>query len=231
MRTHVPFVADIRTRPAGARRVPAHQLVPSARGRRSRRLGGRRERASRRSSTPGAAARAHRAAARDSAAPGPAAACGPGLYLAGQRSVPRRPASASWTRSRGSARACARVLRALRASGVACGGPGICRPPAHPTPLRLAVTDARRAPSRRPKSRGPPEGGPSQKNRRRPTLPGPRGPSTIGAEGLNCSVRNGKRCFPLAKATGKRRETAAPGPSKLHSATRASQKSVKPSTH
>src|SRR5205807_8571659 len=39
-------------------------------------------------------------------------------------------------------------------------------------------------------------------NRRRPTLPGPCRPSTIGAEGLNCSVRNGKRCFPLAKATG-----------------------------
>ena len=33
------------------------------------------------------------------------------------------------------------------------------------------------------------------------------GHSTIGAEGLNCSVRNGKRCFPLAKATGKTRET------------------------
>src|SRR5271166_5373095 len=45
------------------------------------------------------------------------------------------------------------------------------------------------------------------RNRRRPTLPGPCEPSTIGAEGLNCSVRNGKRCFPLAKATGKRRET------------------------
>ena len=55
------------------------------------------------------------------------------------------------------------------------------------------------------------------KNRRRPTLPGPLGPSTIGAEGLNFSVRNGKRCFPLAKATGKRRETASRGPSKLHS--------------
>ncbi len=39
-------------------------------------------------------------------------------------------------------------------------------------------------------------------NRRRPTLPGPCGPSTIGAEGLNCSVRKGKRCFPLAIATG-----------------------------
>ncbi len=41
-------------------------------------------------------------------------------------------------------------------------------------------------------------------NRRRPTLPGPCGPSTIGAEGLNGSVRNGKRCFPLAIATGNR---------------------------
>src|SRR3954449_4538315 len=41
-------------------------------------------------------------------------------------------------------------------------------------------------------------------NRRRPTLPGPCEPSTIGAEGLNCSVRNGKRCFPLAIATGNR---------------------------
>ena len=45
------------------------------------------------------------------------------------------------------------------------------------------------------------------RNRRRPTLPGPCGPSTIGAERLNCSVRNGKRCFPLAVATGKRRES------------------------
>ena len=37
-----------------------------------------------------------------------------------------------------------------------------------------------------------------RKNRRRPTLPGGCPPSTIGAERLNCSVRNGKRCFPLA---------------------------------
>jgi hypothetical protein len=40
------------------------------------------------------------------------------------------------------------------------------------------------------------------KDRRRPTLPGPCGPSTIGAVGLNGSVRNGKRCFPHAIATG-----------------------------
>ena len=58
---------------------------------------------------------------------------------------------------------------------------------------------------------GPPDGRPvSEINRRRPTLPGPCGPSTIGAEGLNCSVRNGKRCFPLAKATGKGERPALP---------------------
>src|SRR5204863_9085146 len=36
--------------------------------------------------------------------------------------------------------------------------------------------------------------------------PRPEGPSTIGAEGLNCSVRKGKRCFPLAIATGNGRD-------------------------
>ena len=40
--------------------------------------------------------------------------------------------------------------------------------------------------------------GRTTKNRRRPTLPGGCPPSTIGAERLNCSVRNGKRCLPLA---------------------------------
>jgi hypothetical protein len=95
------------------------------------------------------------------------------------------------------------------------------RPDGRPlTPLHAAVGAASRA--------APPR----MKNRRRPTLPGPCEPSTIGAEGLNCSVRNGKRCFPLAKATGKRRETSPPGPSKLHSATAGiTKKSVKPSTH
>ena len=51
-----------------------------------------------------------------------------------------------------------------------------------------------------------------QKNRRRPTLPGPRRPSTIGAVGLNCSVRNGKRCFPHAKATGNFARPVSPDP-------------------
>ena len=38
----------------------------------------------------------------------------------------------------------------------------------------------------------------SERNGRRPTLPGDCSPSTIGASGLNFSVRNGKRCFPVA---------------------------------
>jgi hypothetical protein len=77
-----------------------------------------------------------------------------------------------------------------------------------------------------------------KKNRRRPTLPGPCGPSTIGAEGLNCSVRNGKRCFPLAKATEKGRETKllpvlqnCTAPQGTTRPSRANKKSVKPSNH
>ena len=47
--------------------------------------------------------------------------------------------------------------------------------------------------------------GPSEKiaSRQRPTLPHTCACSTIGAEGLNCRVRNGNGCFPLARATGK----------------------------
>lgn len=37
--------------------------------------------------------------------------------------------------------------------------------------------------------------------RRRPTLPGPLGPSTIGAGGLNFRVQNGNGCDPAAIAT------------------------------
>src|SRR5205085_12632757 len=47
--------------------------------------------------------------------------------------------------------------------------------------------------------------------RRRPTLPCPCEPSTIGAERLNFSVRNGKRCFPLAIATDSLRDEPLPG--------------------
>ena len=39
---------------------------------------------------------------------------------------------------------------------------------------------------------------PAEKAGRRPTLPGACAPSTIGAGGLNFSVRNGKRCIPAA---------------------------------
>jgi hypothetical protein len=65
------------------------------------------------------------------------------------------------------------------------------------------------APERRTGTKSSParSGARCEVNRRRPTLPGPCGPSTIGAEGLNCSVRNGKRCFPLAIATGNWKET------------------------
>ena len=73
------------------------------------------------------------------------------------------------------------------------------------------ATAGRTAPAatrmKRPRSgdkiRATPRGGP-WKNRRRPTLPGGCPPSTIGAERLNGSVRNGKRCFPLAISPPKR---------------------------
>ena len=80
-----------------------------------------------------------------------------------------------------------------------------------------------------------PAGGSSVRNRRRPTLPGPCGPSTIGAVGLNCSVRNGKRCFPHAKATGNLSRPAASArtfkTAQIANATGITKISVKPSTH
>ncbi len=97
-------------------------------------------------------------------------------------------------------------------------GTGCARRPAkdasvfHEDPERVATREATVAGT----TNGPQTGGHSfTLNRRRPTLPGPFGPSTIGAEGLNCSVRKGKRCFPLAIATGSSREPSG-GPSKLH---------------
>ena len=76
------------------------------------------------------------------------------------------------------------------------------------------------APRRRPG--GPRERGrlraPSRRNWRRPTLPGGCPPSTIGAGGLNFSVRNGKRCFPAAMtAEIVRAPRVMRAPSKLHS--------------
>ena len=49
-----------------------------------------------------------------------------------------------------------------------------------------------------------------KKTRRRPTLPPGDPSSTIGAGGLNYSVRNGKRCFPSAMTTGKSWVTVMP---------------------
>ena len=85
-----------------------------------------------------------------------------------------------------------------------------------------------------PAWRGPPaRAARLAKNRRRPTLPGPCGPSTIGAVGLNCSVRNGKRCFPRAIATGNRsRPGASADPQNCTTRQHRDIKiSVKPSTH
>ena len=62
----------------------------------------------------------------------------------------------------------------------------------------------------------------ARKTGRRPTLPGAFAPSTIGANGLNFSVRNGKRCIPAAMTAQIVEEPAAArsgarAPSKLHS--------------
>ena len=52
------------------------------------------------------------------------------------------------------------------------------------------------------KERPPRRGRSSREIRRRPTLPGGLPPSTIGAGGLNCRVRDGNGCDPAAMATG-----------------------------
>ena len=68
------------------------------------------------------------------------------------------------------------------------------RPPAAGARPRLAREAARGLERRRGRSRRLFV----MKYRRRPTLPGGCPPSTIGAGGLNFSVRNGKRCTPAA---------------------------------
>jgi hypothetical protein len=119
-------------------------------------------------------------------------------------------------------------MRAARVATAEAGDPGARGPRCGCRSVRPGCVAARTAlPERR---RAAPRGGSRRKNRRRPTLPGPCEPSTIGAVGLNCSVRNGKRCFPHAIATG---SCARPGgPSKLHSSSKKTgYQSVKPSTH
>ena len=69
----------------------------------------------------------------------------------------------------------------------------------HPCPLQPAAAGSRSSvPPASVNAKSRPRAAFLRKNRRRPTLPGGCPPSTIGAERLNCSVRNGKRCFPLA---------------------------------
>jgi 8-oxo-dGTP diphosphatase len=76
------------------------------------------------------------------------------------------------------------------------------RTPAVEPRARPRVRDTQQSAPKKHKTPPATQAGLVEKNRRRPTLPGPCGPSTIGAEGLNGSVRKGKRCFPLAIATG-----------------------------
>ena len=101
----------------------------------------------------------------------------------------------------------------------------------HPTCPAAAARRSRLGP-RSLNDRSPPPcsaANPIMKNRRRPTLPGGCPPSTIGAERLNCSVRNGKRCLPLAM---RHRNFARPPRWSLKTAQDLRVKiSVKPSTH
>ena len=86
---------------------------------------------------------------------------------------------------RRSAPRAAQHRRGVHQQATADGSP---RPPPPRCRKRLAsATDTRRF---------------RKSRRQRPTLPGRPRPSTIGAEGLNCWVRDGTRCFPLAKAAG-----------------------------
>jgi hypothetical protein len=84
-----------------------------------------------------------------------------------------------------------------------------------------------RARSPRAQKRAAPTGGSFNEDRRRPTLPGGCPPSTIGAERLNGSVRNGKRCFPLAISPPKGFETASV---ELENRTRPGEKQENPSS-
>ena len=68
-------------------------------------------------------------------------------------------------------------------------------PGAHGEARAATLMDVQRGPPRR-------DGPRAVESRRRPTLPGGLPPSTIGAGGLNCRVRNGNGCCPAAMATG-----------------------------
>ena len=213
LRTHVPHTEDIRDPAARVRCARAAALLPAARGRprvdwevdrepaqpshpHRAALTGRPMRLAARAASRRHGLRVRRSASRRSQAPRRSARCSatnPGRL----RAQPRRTKSRARSRiaSARAAEAWSRTPSAAAASAVG-----------HASTKRAALAAARMRAH-------------VKKNRRRPTLPGPCEPSTIGAEGLNCSVRNGKRCFPLAKATGKGERPHLGGPSKLHSAT------------
>ncbi len=83
--------------------------------------------------------------------------------------------------------------------------------------LARAASGRLKAPPAGPCATGPLRGPVCGRNGRRPTLPGACAPSTIGASGLNFSVRNGKRCFPAAMTAQIVEASARRAPSKLHS--------------
>ena len=116
------------------------------------------------------------------------------------RAARRRSCAAGTTRAGASRRAAAPQDRAPPEPRQPHRRPSVSCPPAtQPSPD--AQTCA--APGTR---KGRPEGRPFQSKPAATYSPRPEGPSTIGAVGLNCSVRNGKRCFPHAIATGNCRD-------------------------
>src|SRR5664280_443791 len=84
----------------------------------------------------------------------------------------------------------------------------------HRSRLRQALHLLAGAAAGRTRDNAPDERGAlSEESRRRPTLPGGYPPSTIGAGGLNCRVRNGNGCLSAAMATGNCALSGARGPS------------------
>ena len=130
----------------------------------------------------------------------------PGRRYASRPSPPRAPRNrtAASRAPRSGPLSTTRTRRALRSAplSVHLRSPRVFARPSNGAPLRRNGRVTRRTSVRTMTAGRLKAARRRSRNRRRPTLPGPCGPSTIGAEGLNCSVRKGKRCFPLAVATG-----------------------------
>ena len=108
-----------------------------------------------------------------------------------------RPASSSRSRRRPPPSRSTRSIRSRRPGSRACSSP-IRRSPSGSAACATSIRSATacRPPERRKAALA--DGLFAGRNGRRPTLPGACAPSTIGAGGLNFSVRNGKRCIPAA---------------------------------